>query len=351
MRQKRSQTIGGFRAWAGGFAVSLAFIWIVSFFFWNNRPPLMWDDALEMTVRSPGVVKWRSEGWADTHYGKHGLLLQEEPLALSEKDKFILWGDSHVEAWQVSDADKISSVYNKGAAQTQCIGIGQSGWSVADYFFKIPLIEKHFPNVKGHVILLSGLQDTLPTTQNINRNIAHFSFSPNLKLTKATAQPHTHNFIETIDNFSLRFLPDTFLRMKRHNWHFSLGISSIATNATTAPPQKIDHVIAWNYLLSNLRKQSLGFIAFVYCPDTPRPAKGEIILVTARPQVETFAQICKAHNIDFIDMSTPFKNYYLDNQILPRGFFNSPQGLGHLNQHGLKLVAQTLKSHFEETLP
>lgn len=354
MRDDRAQSLGSTTSWVSGLIVSILFIWGVSYFFWNNRPPLERDVQLNTFVRTPGVVQWRSEGWADTYYGKHGLLLEEEKVALSDAPKLVLWGDSHIEAWQIPDEQKISSVFNKSSSSLKCVTFGQSGWSVADYILTIPAMERVLPNTRGHAILLSGMQDTLPTRGGSQPYSATFTDTPSLQLREADKEgfdspTHLKHFVH---QWSLRFVTDSLMRVRNHKWRFTLGPTpkqAIASSATQLP---IDYQKAWSFLLTQLKNVSSGELIVVYCPLTPYPEEGNVNFVDSEKELkDAFSDICKKNNIGFVDMSDSFNQLYARSNQLPRGFFNTPQGFGHLNARGQKLIAQELKKYTDSEVP
>lgn len=61
-----------------------------------------------------------------------------------------------------------------------------------------------------------------------------------------------------------------------------------------------------------------------------------------------FTQSCKNNDVIFMDMHECFKNFYVENHILPHGFSNTHIGYGHLNKYGHSIIANALYNKIME---
>lgn len=340
--------------WGTGFITATLLAWLVAAQFTNGITPFHYDPELDEYVLFPGVTaSTRSEGWAETSIGAHGFLRIEEEKAFSDHPKIILWGDSHVEGHQVDDVDKTSSVYNALATDADpfCISKGRSGLSVADYYFKMDKVQQLLPNVVGHAILISGLKDTLPGRQNPSH--AEFRHSP-MRLVPGNFTPTDFSLqYATIAHYlKLRPFYDAGKKLLSAELRFLPGHvggsppSVPITRNSAAPAYAYED--AWNYLLKRLKENADGYIFFIYCPYTPRLKEGIVDTDTApNALLERFKAVCRANGVGLIDMTRPFAELYEQERAFPRGFFNSPPGVGHFNKEGHRLIGQAILDYVQ----
>jgi len=337
--------------WGIGILSSTLIIWAMVFFFKNSLQLQTFDQTIGEYVPTPGsIVTWRSEGWADSHYGQHGFALNEEALVLSARPKFILWGDSHAESLQVPDNKKISAQFNAISSETPyaCITYGRSGATVADYYYAIPRYEKALKGIVGHVILLSGMDDVLPNIP-INGH-GQFLSSPWALTDKKMAPGKRKQFLKSIAR-TLRLGPFYYLLTSQRLPDLRLTRTQ-APQSTQRPPadsKSYNLEEGWRFLLQSLKQQSSGFLVFIYCPKSvPSLKHGRIQLKDTKADlVERFHTICTESGVGFIDTTKRFTQLYLQKKTLPRGFFNSPPGTGHMNEYGLKIIAESLRDSFQ----
>ncbi|WP_285905638.1 hypothetical protein [Pseudodesulfovibrio pelocollis] len=340
-----------FLPWVGGWVASFAFILLVCAVFHNSATPVEWNDAIQMYTRLSGhSIRWRSEGWGDTRVGKYGLTAGEDVLAESPTPKFILWGDSMVEALQVPDREKTTFVFNRISGGNPMYGIswGRGGRSVADYYFAMPHYQHVVANVRANVVLLSGLDDVTPMKDSGKH--ARFLCDP-LRFDQATEVGPTwagRVIGPWIRALHLEPVYSLYDGLRRHKFRFA---PSTATQALAQPgtvSTDCDLEQAWRYLVSQMQQQSRVGLAFVYCPpDSPVIRDGRVVLETGPvPDVERFRAICEESGAGFIDMTPQFNAFYEQTGRFPRGFFNSPPGSGHLNADGQRMIAEALLEYF-----
>lgn len=329
------------------------FILLVCAVFDNSLTPVEWNESLQLYTRLSGhSIRWRSEGWGDTRIGKNDLIAGEDALAASSVPKFILWGDSMVEALQVPDREKITFVFNRISGGNSMYGIswGRGGRSVADYYFLMPHYQRLVSNVRANVVLLSGIGDVMPMEDSGEH--ARFLCDP----------PHFDKTTEVGPTWASRVFGPWAARLylepvytlydglRRHRLRFMPSTATPALAESGAVPSDCDLEQAWRYLVSQMQQQSRVGLAFVYCPpDSPVIRDGRVVLETGPvPDVERFRAICEESGVGFIDMTLRFNALYEQTGRFPRGFFNSPPGSGHLNADGQRMIAEALLEHFRE---
>lgn len=330
--------------WAGGLVAAVFFVWALSAIFLSSIVPVQWDEQLEQFVSAPGVIRERGEGWADTAVTSHGLHASLLPV-LEGGPSFAVWGDSYVEARQVPPAKRFDALFNvlRPQGALQAAGIGGGGRSVADYYFMIPRYQKLFPSIEGNVIVLAGMDDLLP-----GRHFgchSYFATDP-IGYVYSECQPSelSMKYGKLVREFRLDFLYMLYTSFRDGVAELMSGGQKVGS--TSSPEEVPDAALA--YPIDALKAVSKGFLAFVYCPPGPVMRDGIVDMEDEHAHLkERFRQLCSERGVAFIDMTDSFIDLYLQHHLLPRGFFNTPPGLGHFNEHGHRLIADELVRAFE----
>jgi len=339
--------------WVLGFLFSCLFIWAISAVFANGIRPKTWDEAVGRYVNAPGsVIRQRSEGWAELHVASHGLTPEGERIFRSPLPKFFLWGDSYAEGIQVDAEERAVSQYNALAmgAMPKGITIADSGLSVADYFFFIPRYEALTENVEAHVVLLTGMRGVLP-----GRHLdCHSRFlSDPWRLDESLCQPSETalRYGALISHGRLDFLHALYRSVVDYEMRFSVGNMSQdkpLLNETSGEPSRVDLLEGWMFLLKELKRLTKAKVVFLYTPLRPALSNGRILLEDQmeKTHMELFSTLCAVEGVDFVDMTSEFLSFYEQEGRLTMGFFNTPQGQGHLNAAGHALIAKGLYGYF-----
>lgn len=337
--------------WLGGLAFSIFFIWTVSLVFSDSIIPMQWDEELGLHVRKAGtVIRQRSEGWADTAIGRHGLVKGADKILADSREVFFLWGDSMADALQVSNAHKATIHYNSLAEHClpRGITVAGGGLGVADYYFRLPAYNALSDGVVGNVILLSGMEDVLP-----NRYVdCHNRFLANpwrFEASECVPSNLSLSYAPAIYSLRLDFVHTMYRRLIDRDWRFMPGRVRFqkANNLMTQKPEDLE--AGWDFLLSRMKERSDGFPVFMYCPIIPSLNNGTLLFEDPAFNLKRkFAMACKKNGVDFIDLSSEFAALYDHKNEFPRGFFNSPPGTGHLNESGQRIIAQALLQFFRE---
>lgn len=95
--------------WLLGLAIATAGAWVWSAPFVRSVVVYVPDEVLGTHVAKSGqVYRFRDEGWADTRFGRHGLVGIDD-VAVVPGPKVAIWGDSFVVGYQVADEEKVAS--------------------------------------------------------------------------------------------------------------------------------------------------------------------------------------------------------------------------------------------------
>lgn len=310
--------------------------------FTDSVVPLEWDESLEQYVPKAGVIqRFRSEGWADTLVGQHGLTVKGEEIFNSPGPKFVLWGDSYAEAVQVPDASRAVNLFNSMSDSLKGFTVAAGGRGCADYFFDIPRYEKIADGIKGHVVLLTDMDDAVPGAQLAGRS--RFCSNP-WRFEESPRKPSqlSLRWAPLVNSLRFDFVHDLYRRLNDFRIQWIGGPQK--AQAESVASHSLDHLAeGWAFMLESYKARTKGFLIFIYVPPGPQPSESR--LPSANPQlplVQEFSKACNEAGVGFVDLSQPFYDLYYKKGLLARGFFNSPPGVGHLNKEGHRLVAEGL---------
>ena len=174
--------------WGVGFLVAAGILWGLGAVFLSSIFIFEWDSAAGHWLPPEGVtVHWRREGRAATTFGPHGT--QTSGPLEPNTPKALFWGDSYVEALQIPAEDKMFAQFEKLGTEPDFsssfrgnrneavknrapslifkgVGVGLSGWDLADYYHLIPRYETLLRPVSVHVIVVQ-IKDLLPNGRSI----------------------------------------------------------------------------------------------------------------------------------------------------------------------------------------
>lgn len=340
--------------WILGLILSCLFIWGIAAIFHDSTSPWFFDRELGILVHpSHYTYRHRSEGWGMTHYGAYGI--GGIPDAASDpRAKILIWGDSYVAAHGVNDQDKmaqqLSHLFSRNRIPVLAVGIGFSGASMADYYFRMPRYEKLLSSVRGHFIMIAQPdEDIVPDRQEQGQSrFLRISEPPGFALHEAHQQVLPQQKLKM--RLSMSYLDFIIILKKRVaniKPRFAPTIQRVSAKAESGDhvpfTSPADEKRAFAFLCHSLRSQTTLPLTMVYLPRIPRIEQGKIVFTDPfAKRMATFARICREHNIGFLNLGGSFIHLYEESGRFPRGFANSRPGQGHLNRHGHGLVAQAL---------
>lgn len=88
-------------------------------------------------------------------------------------------------------------------------------------------------------------------------------------------------------------------------------------------------------------------IIILYHPDIVIESDGNMRIGT-KTISEGFDNLCRSNGILFVDMTYRFLSEYENAHIIPKGFFNTAIGSGHLNREGHRMIADELYKILKE---
>ena len=347
------------RRWALGFVVGTLVMWAVSSHFLRSVIPYVKSPITDSVIPAEGHAHdFRAEGWATTHFGKYGISGIADVTAVSGP-KVAIWGDSHVQAFHVADADKVAQqvtrISSAAGIPVTGVGIASGDRAAGDYYFQLPRYEQIVGPRCHFIVLNNDVNDVCPDglvfLSEPELQKLHFrdrNFRPAMTGSRARG---------LLERWRLRFLWRAMrVTLKTGpggtQWRrlrFSVGPVPTAT----ADPERSDpeeFADAWRYLLKEIRRQASVPVVFIYAPRTPFIEKGRVRFDDpAGPLVEGFKNACDAAGVAFIDLTGDFEESYRRTGLFPRGFHNGFISRGHWNEHGHRLVARAIVRYLRES--
>ncbi len=340
--------------WFSGFLIALIVVSGVGRIFCDSVDPSEWFEEIKRPIPIENVIhRHRSEGWADSRTGKFGLYAIPD-LSSEKKEKVLFWGDSYVQAKQVSDVEKMSQSFTRiwslsGKGELLGVGIGFDGTNTVDSYFMMPAYEKIAGQILCHIFVIHDF-NKLCSNNNSAKIGAVFRSEPNLSL-EYYPPPQKTAFYESMVSISSKigigFMFPLLKELRDYDWRFSLGeyhpqphLPAMEDKMKSAGSGFIRD---WNFLLGKLSRQTNNKIIFVYLPQVPALNNGKIVFQDSDSQLASeFARICAFHGMSFINMEKRFCDYFRNTYDFPRGFYNSNPYTGHLNKDGNEIVADEI---------
>ncbi len=102
-----------------------------------------------------------------------------------------------------------------------------------------------------------------------------------------------------------------------------------------------DFETALGDLMAFIRSKTDKQVIILYHPAISLEADGSMKILTnnAEPYYE---KVCREYDIDFVDMTEPFINAYVNGHVIPYGFSNTTPGDGHVNSAAHEMMAEEL---------
>jgi hypothetical protein len=320
-----------------------------------------WSDQIGDYVLKEGYVhRNRDEGWASTHYGPWGLA-NFANTARPGQPTILIWGDSYVEAHQISDSQKVEAQFNRmfrqsGLTPMRAVSVGHSYWSVADYYYHIPAYDRLLDPACHFIVLAEhGLKDLCPD-EDVFRSRPAYTFVP-----RELVDPRRNGVMEQLDRWHLADLSLAPWKVVRtlgqdvRNLRFRIGpcagqpsAEQTGCNGFTVTGEPDEVMAGWAFAIDRLRSITAKPIVFVLIPEVPYLEHGLVRLENPQAQwTPRLAQVCKAKHVGLIDMTDVLVRDYLATGVLSRGFNNGRPGSGHLNARGHTLLAQRIWAYLD----
>ena len=229
------------------------------------------------------------------------------------------------------------------------VGIAHSANNLVDYIVDLREYELLIPNIISHYIVFSNVEDDTLPDRNTSTERSRFWYKDGFMLFESDNKRPHQEIHDLLGRLNLRMVSYVIGKVSRYRvqlpWEHREATANNNKQAEEQPYNKLD---AWDFIFGELRKQTTKPITLVYAPALPHIRGGAIHLKESSKREKdliAIAEICRRHNIDFIDLTQKFNDFFLKTMKFPRGFPNTFPGRGHFNAHGHRIVAEAIFSH------
>lgn len=310
--------------WCLGLLAGTILIGITSPMFVRTYASRQWDLVRSRNVYTEGLrYRWRSEGYATSSVGPHGMMGRIE-IPTNSKTKIALWGDSQAEGVCLADEQKLWVTLQRHMPGTEVLPFAQSGDDASDWLEQFAGVEESL-GINSHLILLHELSDleSLAIARGPNQT--------------PVALP---TWIDRVPDFSLeagrRLVLTESNEIRR--LRFALGPGSRVAKAIDADELKsLESVVTvWSTCAERLRRGTSLPITIAYAPHVSMAEDGGD--TRALPRL-SFA--LAEYEIQFIDCRESLCAA-IRSGVQPFGFHHGQIGSGHFNSEGYQLLAEAV---------
>ncbi|TWT79378.1 hypothetical protein CA13_07780 [Planctomycetes bacterium CA13] len=328
--------------WFIGAVVGTALVAVSSPLFVRSYVPSRIDSLRQVVVPANGhQYRWRSEGYATTRIGPHGMPgLEQLPAQKKPSEiRLAIWGDSQAEGVSVEDRFKLHSQIEPLARTEQlnvvALPLARSGDDLGDWLAQIPRVEEPL-GVDAHVLFiaeLSDLTDFVPVAINKSTLVTQNQLASTVPSFVIQA---ARNALQHPDGTQKRF-------------RFSLGpVRRSEPRLVPALVKEVDGDL-WHQVAERIRLATGKDVYIVYAPVLPaivtsgaHVPKSRIERADLNDQsFRKLRQSAMEFAINVIDVR-PDLIASADANRWPHGFHNGRIGEGHLNATGYRVVAKKI---------
>jgi len=338
--------------WVVGFLISLLVADLFCLLFANSAELSAWDAAIEYSVPAAGQRhRHRTEGWADTRIGFHGVNGIPDVGNLPGS-KVVFWGDSHVEGYPLADEDKIAQQFNRlplaDRGRRTAFAVGLSGTTIGTAIYLMPAFERLAAPVRQHVVVVTRLPYVLPDETSLEPMFLVGGPTPGLRSRPASPPDRRRQrVLGWLQRLRFPLGYQLYRQASRIDLDFRLGERHGDTSEKS--PDSRGLASAWSALLEDLSARTRTPVLFVYCPAIPFLDRGRPVFADPQAQsIAVFADQCRRHGYPFLSLQHEFAELYLETGRFPRGFVDNHPYRGHLNAEGSRLVAEKVAAFLAE---
>jgi hypothetical protein len=312
------------------------------------KPPIqVYEPELGMIPADNTYEVVGFEGFAVTHYAQNG----EVRSPYTGGRSVVVLGDSTTKGAEVSDAQKYvnraEEILRERGIEADLHNLGQAERSIADSVYQAPFINKTYApeivvvqaNLNAFEISLEGDRLNHFIVKDGALQLVHRDSTPNVA---------RHNFVAS----------SGLLSFSAYRWLF-VRASMVTAYPPLFPNEPPDDTVT-------IKSQSQVFVQLETLRAAYPNSKIVFLVISQVPKVPlepTQSAEWSSHEDDLLVAglsqlpwltvvypSRAFEQRFNLDQSLPRGFFNSPPNLGHLNAVGNEVVANVLADALEGLL-
>lgn len=321
--------------WAIGLIGSWLCVWIFGPWFVNSILVRVQDAELQsVTLREGDRVRWRSEGWATTLIGPHGLPGWRPSDAAT---RMVVWGDSQVEGLCVEDEEKIAAQCIQLAAEqywqtVDCLPMGRSGSDAGDWARTIERADRLWTPVL-HVWVVTELSDLFAiASEQPEAPVRGTWSSESSSLIRLSKRLGADALFQAARK--MFFDPETG-SVRSLRWSVGPDSKSMVKTAPTPMGPLIQEVCQ---RVAAINDRLHNRLLIVYVPAVPR-IMNEIDFEHPDDPVWNAFEAAIQDKVSFIDLRTKLSESWRETGRFARGFHNGTPSDGHLNREGNRIIA------------
>ncbi|MBO4266748.1 MAG: hypothetical protein J5910_06110 [Lachnospiraceae bacterium] len=279
------------------------------------------------------------EGYCVANIDSYGYVNRDLPRS---DDYCVVAGASHTEGLFIPAKDRYSDILNDmlyDDGKLHVINIGKSGNYFSVVLQHLDGILGEFPDAKAIIIETDSL---CYDTKALYDSMIQAGYDPD-ETAKALTDSMSGSRKLTVK--LKQALPLLRLIHKQYYTYLesleSGTVSDILDPAFWQREYDGDFETALDDLMKFIRSKTDRQVIILYHPAVKLEADGSVSFPTnnAEPYYE---KICRANNIDFVDMTPAFKKAYNEDHVIPYGFSNTTPGDGHMNKAAHRMIAEEL---------
>lgn len=251
----------------------------------------------------------------------------------------LLMGSSQVEALHVAQAENLASRLNDYHSEYYTYSIGTSGHTVYHCVNNLKAAYDTYHPEKNIFLVIDEIQMSEVKMKSVIEGT--WKRIPSYDSGMAY---HVQKAIPTVKA----------LYKKVEDWQKNEKRAKRRKVKTNIPPSNDSQICTEEYervlhcflakALEGLDGEKACRLIIIYQPPTRIDRDGNWVNPVSASRRECFARNCEKLGIEFVDMTSPFEELYRQERILAHGFANTAIGVGHLNTHGYRIMAEELAS-------
>jgi hypothetical protein len=292
-----------------------------------------------------------NEGFSHLTFDRNGYPNANQKLA---KEKILLLGSSYMEANQVDEPFRVSTLLNNYFSKNPkeeltVYNISRSGNFFPGIIKGFRAAVDEFPDSKAIVIELNNslfdltlLHDALnQVSYDFKETGSMLMKNRNLKLKILTGYADKFPYFELLKSKQFKDLGNNNL----DNYELS---ENNKNEVLVSDKKYYEYFRLINKSMKLFRGQYRNPIILLYHPGVKLLKNGKMKLMEDKKSKGIFAKCAKDNDINWLDVGLAFLQNYEKNHEVPTGFWNTTMASGHWNKVGHKIVSEELLKKLKE---
>jgi hypothetical protein len=299
------------------------------------------------------------EGYSVTRYVENG----EIQSPFTDGTSVVVLGDSTTKGAEVADSEKYvnltESILRERGLKVDLHNLGSAERNIADSVYQAPaVIAAYSPKI---VVVQANLNTFEISFEETRKN--HFVLDKDEKAQLVhrdeTSSVVRHNIVSSSGLLSFIAYRWMFVRASMETSYPYLFSAEQAASAgpETSPEvqggrnakESVKFLAAVRALMDAYPNSKIVFLIISQVPKVPVERSQEILWVSNEDELLVDG-LLQMPGVYVVYPNKAFQQQYEQDKVLPRGFFNSPPNLGHLNEYGNEAVAAVLADALEAIL-